>query len=75
MIPCKLRTCITGVWIFKTNNTDWEAIFEEVLFGDKKMLKHIILTKMAEKHSFMYIKLDDYSIYVNWQQIYTEPYK
>lgn len=39
MIPAKLRVCITGAWIFKTNNMDWDAIFDELLFVDKKVFR------------------------------------
>ena len=42
MIPAKIRTCITGAWIFKTNNFDWDDINKEILGGDAKAFKEFL---------------------------------
>lgn len=70
-IPFNLRSVLTGVISWKPQRNDWRHIKEECIMGemDNPMIERIIFKHWGEDpHNFVYFKLDNNQIILNWEK-------
>lgn len=48
---------------------DWDGIFEELLFLDKKGFRKQLYDTMSQNHAFIHIRLDKYKVYLGWDEL------
>ncbi len=61
--PTRIRSCLTGLILFKLNPTDWRKVKEECLFVDKAEAGVVIKEAYKKSYDFCYIRLDNGDVY------------
>lgn len=70
LLPLRFRTILTSLYIFNTQQLEFNHIWKE-LCGDKKDVKAQILQAMAnmQPHEFLFIRLHPLKYFINFKQI------
>jgi len=66
LFPSVLRSVLTNVILFKPAPLDWERIKKETNVCDPKKMDTVARIAFHTKHNFLYIRLDNYKLYINF---------
>jgi hypothetical protein len=69
LIPLKLRTVITGLYIFPISKKEWESIKTEVRIENDKVLESLLPSIWKEKQSFIIINMVNNNIFHNFDKL------
>lgn len=69
MIPLRFRTILTGIFLFKTNKTQWISISKEIILESIRNLTSILDKIWKKPHDCLYINNETESCYHNFDKL------
>jgi GTPase SAR1 family protein len=69
LLPLKIRSVITGLYIFAVSKKEWDSIKKEVRIDNEKVLDSLLPTIWKEKQSFIILNMVNNYIFHNFDKL------